>query len=903
MNKNLYSNKEFTDIIDRINNEILRRGGFKWWDPLCTPTIGQDKSSPVVIPTNEGIEVNDKTYTINNPSEGSIEETKNINYPAHGQNPGGVEPYRNYIGPNTSAAALNTDELKNLIVGLSKIEDINLFYGRDEVNFTAFRDPNGIEEVVKRAEESKLNELLHESDISPTKNDPNGGIKDRINPNYPVNNHPVTYPMENDKYVMPSGEYDGEELLKAEGLGVNNFYDDYGANPGDSDFHPFNRYRSPIVNRDWNNQDNQRVINKIKVRPGGLSSERFGRNPRNPEIGDPYPSRPVYGGKQGSCIGACTGMCFMTCDNECGESCSSTCWNRCGNACTSSCGCSCGDNCSSQCFNTCKTKCENKTGYSCVKAGAKTIRIWTSGGKNGIPAENHISYETYSCNGCSFSCQFYPNKKTECWDAGCMGKCFISCNTACSDSCHGGCINNHEENDDKGYHIGKGRGCMDGCTINCSGICSGICAGFCTQTCWHACKSTCSDDCSYECFTECGAGCANGCRDGCKGCVGECSTECGTSAESRVCAGCGAQGGCTSQCQFDCNTNCMGFGCRSLCGIDNAGSCESNCRINCTATSCTAMCSEACSDKCTTCVNTCGFNCGTCSSKCSTSCGAICNINCSKECSNNCSDNCVHSCSEECGGCSNLCYSCTGICISICSVKCENGCSNCANQCGWWCDSSCNQECFSSCDIHCINSCVGSCSTLLQSDTTLTKGPERKPISIGYIYPNPKNRWEERESFKLTRDIPPYVEPPKEVKEYLITIQFDENNNFEILRPEGLEIDIRATTETGGVFQIDSETGEITIDEEMLEASVSQNNPSLDGEQSVFFVIFKYNENIPYTDDDITAILPFGFMRIIPYCHTKDKDTIVIITKVNPEFFPGEDEYDNWHEDFHDKYQ
>lgn len=903
MNKDLYSNKEFIDLIKRINNEILRRGSYKWWGPLTIPSLGIDLTSPIVTPTNEGIEVNEKTYTINNPSEGSIEETRNIKYPAHGINPAGIEAVRNYIGPNTSAGALNSDELRNLLVGLSKIEDINLFYGRDEIEFTAFRDPNGIEKVVKRAEESQLNSLLKDSDISPTKNDPNNGVTDRKSEEYGYYDHPVTYPIEDDKYVMPSGESDGEELLDNEGLGINNFYDDYGANPGDSNYHPYNRYTSIIANRDWHNQDNERNIITTRVRPGGLTSERFGKNPRNPNDGESYPSRPVYGGKEGSCIGACTGLCFMTCDNECGESCSSTCWNRCGEACTSSCGNECGTNCTSACFQSCKTKCENSTGYSCVKAGAKAVKIWTTGGKKGIPAENHISYELYSCTGCSFSCQFYPNKKTECWDSACMNKCFISCNTACSNSCFGGCINNHEKDDDKGYQIGKGRGCMNGCTINCVGNCSGVCIGYCIATCWYSCKSTCSDNCTYDCDTDCGAGCSKGCKDNCTGCVGECSGGCGAVSNSRTCTGCSAEGGCTSQCQFDCNHNCMGFGCRNICGIEDAGSCESNCRLNCMESSCTAICSDACSVQCSTCVNTCGHGCGACTSSCSTSCGAECNINCSQECKNDCSENCTQSCSEECGGCSNLCYSCIGKCIGICSVKCTNGCSTCANQCGYWCDSSCNQKCFSNCDTYCITNCSGSCSTLLYSETTATEGPERKPTAKGYIYSDPKNRWEERESFRLVRSIPPYTPPEKVIKEYLITIQFDENLNFEVIRPEGLEIDIRSTPEVSGVYQIDPDTGTITIDEEMLAASVSQNNPSLYGEHSLFFVIFKYNENITYTDDDITAILPFGFMRIIPYAHTENGDTIVIITKVNPEYFPEEDEYDNWHEHFHDKYQ
>ena len=37
----------------------------------------------------------------------------------------------------------------------------------------------------------------------------------------------------------------------------------------------------------------------------------------------------------------------------------------------------------------------------------------------------------------------------------------------------------------------------------------------------------------------------------------------------------------------------MGRGCRSICGIESEGACESNCRLNCTASSCTAMCSDA----------------------------------------------------------------------------------------------------------------------------------------------------------------------------------------------------------------------------------------------------------------------------------------------------------------------
>lgn len=901
MNKNVYSNKEFTDLIDKLNQEILRRGTYKWWDPLTKPSVGQDRVSPIVIPDDEGILVDDKTYTINNPSTGSIEETRNIDYPAHGINPAGKEPeIFNDLGPNTSAAALNSDELKNLLVGLTKIQDVNLFYGRDELPNTAFRDPNGIEEALENAANSELNSLLKDSDIPATKVDPNAGIKDHRKSDE-TENIEVTYPFEDGKYVMPSGEHDGEEVIKFEGLGPTNFYDDYGAQPGDGHFHPFNRFTSPLVNRDKHNQDNQRKEILERLRLGGISSARFGANPRNPEMGDPYPSREVYGGKEGACNVACTGLCFMTCDNECSESCTSTCWDRCGEACTASCGNVC-TGCSTLCYSSCKTKCENSTGYACVKAGAKTVKITSTGGKDGKPAENHISYEIHTCDGCSFSCQFYPNKKTECWDAACMGKCFTSCNTACSTSCFGGCIDNQEQNsDNSGYRNGKGRGCSSGCTLNCIGLCSGTCINYCTTTCWDACKSQCSDNCSYTCATFCGAGCAQGCTDGCKGCSLECSGGCSTVATDRTCIGCGAQGGCTSNCQFDCNKNCMGWGCRSLCGIDNAGSCEANCRISCVSSSCTSMCSDACASQCTTCVNTCGFQCGSCSSMCSVGCGEACNITCTEECSNGCSDNCVHSCTEKCGGCSNLCYSCVGMCIGVCSVKCENGCSSCAGQCSWWCDSSCSRECFADCISRCINTCSGSCSTHLFSETTNTIGAERKPIAEGYIYSNPKNRWEERESFRLVRTIAPYVKPGEVKPNYLVIITLDEDKNIKVIRPEGISYITRSTTVVSGVWQVDSDTGEITVDEDMLNGLIESNKPSIDGEDSLFIVILTPNEDITLSDDDIGYDLPFGFTVIKPYAHISDGSTVVIIAREHPEYFPGEEDYDDWHKDFHNK--
>lgn len=786
MNKQVYSNKEFTDVIDRLNHEIQRRGTYKWFDPLTLPSVGIDKQSPLSLPNiGDRVFVDEKTYSVNNTSEGSIEPTRNIHYPAQGNNPAG--PLPEIKDPDSSASQFNVDEIKNLLVGLSKITDINLFYGRDELPLTAFRDPQGIIDVLEAAENSELNAPLHESDILSTKEDPNGRVKDQINENYPVKNSTFTYPMENGKYVMLSGESDGEEITGT-GLGPANFYDDYGAKPGDDNFHPYNRFKSELVNRDWHDQNNDRKTKVTRIRPGGLDSIRFGKNPRNPQEGDLYPSRPVYGGKEGACNNLCTGLCHVTCDNECSESCSSTCHSRCGNACTATCGNQC-TGCSTQCYQTCKTKCESNEGYSCLKAGVKTVKVTTTGGTDGEPALNHVETTYHTCDGCSYSCQFYPNKKTECWDTGCMGRCFASCQNACSESCYGGCTNNeksYSEND--GYKKGKGQGCRANCTMNCIGTCTGVCEGYCVHTCYYECMATCSDNCSYDCSTNCGSGCALSCKLGCTGCQYTCVNGAKNRAEHKNCVGCSFANGCYSQCQSSCDGNCIGIGCRNICGTDKQGACENNCRINCTATSCTSKCSDACSSRCTSCVNTCGFNCGACTASCSAGCSAGCEVSCSEQCTQSCKFNCINSCKENCSGCSNLCYSCVGRCIGICSVKCTNGCSSCSNMCSWWCDSSCNRTCFSDCNSYCLTTCTGTCATFLKSDTTFTTGPERDPIAWNYLYPHPKNRWEERESFRLVHDIPPYKMPAVIPNPKMINITYTGNNKFLVIEMDDISV-------------------------------------------------------------------------------------------------------------------
>ena len=108
MDKRLWSNKEFNEIKERINKEILRRGTFRWNDPLTYPAVGQDRSPATEIPEDGKKRlITDKSYTINNPSDGAIIETRN-RYTDEGSSLSNTED-----NPNIFAAIVNLDELKN----------------------------------------------------------------------------------------------------------------------------------------------------------------------------------------------------------------------------------------------------------------------------------------------------------------------------------------------------------------------------------------------------------------------------------------------------------------------------------------------------------------------------------------------------------------------------------------------------------------------------------------------------------------------------------------------------------------------------------------------------------------------------------------------------------------------
>ena len=102
MHRDLYSNTEFKKIKEQLNAEIRRRGTFRWWDPLVPPEIGEDRTPPLTLPEQgEQMTLREETYTIDTPSSGSIERTRNATYLAQGDNPGG--------DPNTSSARFDTD--------------------------------------------------------------------------------------------------------------------------------------------------------------------------------------------------------------------------------------------------------------------------------------------------------------------------------------------------------------------------------------------------------------------------------------------------------------------------------------------------------------------------------------------------------------------------------------------------------------------------------------------------------------------------------------------------------------------------------------------------------------------------------------------------------------------------
>lgn len=630
MDKNFYRKSEFDKIKERLNKEILRRRAYKWWDPLQYPEVGSDQDpvsgkyipaqSLPVVSGRPREAVTPKSYTINNPSTGAMTSStpSTINMPQTQPNQNKTGPTRNspsnprYTknhGDNPanslydSSANFDFDEIRNFLHGLSKIEDIDLFYGIDEIDKIAFRDPKDIENKLTMAENDIKTQPRN---IAGTIQDPNKG---KTNANNSGTKGNVPYPV-----VLPSGETDGDEgfskEFKSGNLGPNNFFDDYVGKPKNTNYrssrssiefgadggtkgvpnYPVNGIQTPgnpnyrptnpnsIPKADDNvyqlqldskgnysfyedNPDkapykydgkvNSQVIETNKPRPIEYvtSSSKFGQNPRNPSHGasgnnsattlrrttskldKEFRPRQSYEGGHTTCWEACTGLCFLTCYDACSESCDRICWSRCGEACTASCGQNC-SGCTGMCNTGCMTKCQNAVGHSCQYNGSTTKTPIPSRG-NETPS-NKATYYYATCGGsCQWTCEFYPNYKTECWDTVCMTVCVTSCSDTCLNSCFNGCINNPDQSGRNAQSSKPASGCMYNCTHDCAGSCrEDACMSDCTS-----CTGRCSEDCSSYCAEgECNSSCDSYCNGSCED---DCDHSCGANGDSDAGGGSG----------------------------------------------------------------------------------------------------------------------------------------------------------------------------------------------------------------------------------------------------------------------------------------------------------------------------------------------------------------------------
>lgn len=156
----------------------------------------------------------------------------------------------------------------------------------------------------------------------------------------------------------------------------------------------------------------------------------------------------------------------------------------------------------------------------------------------------------------------------------------------------------------------------------------------------------------------------------------------------------------------------------------------------------------------------------------------------------------------------------------------------------------------------------------------------RDPTADGYIYPHPRNRWEERESFRILRDPDPYTKPKDPEPVYKVLITFDEDNNLQVIGPPEIVYVTKQTSVHGGVYDVNETTGEITVDTDMISGIVDVNKPNLDGGGGIFIVVLYHNLGFILSDDDIYTKLPFGFSSLKPV-RDRDKNIIVIIERDN----------------------
>lgn len=182
----------------------------------------------------------------------------------------------------------------------------------------------------------------------------------------------------------------------------------------------------------------------------------------------------------------------------------------------------------------------------------------------------------------------------------------------------------------------------------------------------------------------------------------------------------------------------------------------------------------------------------------------------------------------------------------------------------------------------CISTCSGSCITFLTSNTTLTTGPEREPTATGYIYPNPANRWEERESFKIVSDPTPYH---PEVKVYPIRVTVDDNRNLQIDGPEYVASVLFQTSIFGGVYNVDQATGKVTINIDMLTPEIEVNQPNVDGGDGILVALVQTRSGTHLMESDIDFDLPIGFSG---HLYGYEEERLIIVVERDIFMFPPE---------------
>jgi hypothetical protein len=90
---------------------------------------------------------------------------------------------------------------------------------------------------------------------------------------------------------------------------------------------------------------------------------------------------------------------------------------------------------------------------------------------------------------------------------------------------------------------------------------------------------------------------------------------------------------------------------------------------------------------------------------------------------------------------------------------------------------------------------------------------------------------------------------------------------------------MKCTTVIGGVWNIDSITGEIMVNNNKLDAIIEATSPNLDDGIGFFVIILYDNPDIPITSEDICIRLPtvYKSTEILD----KDNNIVIIIERID----------------------